>query len=110
MRAEGQSRMCDRPSRFAVGDRVRVLRGPPERHCRTPYYLRGRPGIVEEVVGTFRDPSKLAFHKPGLPLTRLYRVRFCQQDLWPECSSGSKDTLMADLYGHWLQLENEDKG
>ena len=88
-------------STLLPGTRVVVRRGPPERHCRTPSYLRGRVGTVLAEVGTFHDPSLLAFHKPGLPCRRLYRVSFRQADLWPSYQ-GPKDVLLADLYEHWL--------
>jgi hypothetical protein len=81
--------------------RVRVRQGPPEAHCRVPSYLRGKPGLVLEDVGCFRDPSLLAFHKPGLPARRLFRVRFRQQDLWPGYDAAD-DAVLADLYEHWL--------
>ena len=51
-------------------------------HCRTPWYLRGKPGVVAAVQGIFRNPEQLAYHKPGLPSAVLYKVRFEQGDLW----------------------------
>jgi nitrile hydratase len=89
-------------SGLPIGSRVRVRPGPPEAHCRTPFYLRGREGVVVDEVGTYRDPSRLAYHKPGLPMRRLFRVRFRQRDLWPEYGSDS-DSLYADLYDNWLE-------
>lgn len=86
---------------FAEGDVVRVLDHTIAGHCRTPLYLKGRVGTVVCVAGRWRDPELLAYHKPGLPLRRLYRVRFRQADLWPGYEHSS-DTLEADLYEHWL--------
>ena len=86
---------------LAAGLPVRVRTGAPEAHCRTPFYLRGKAGVVLEEVGRFRDPSLLAFHKPGLPERRLFRVRFRQQDLWPGYPDAG-DAVLADLYEHWL--------
>lgn len=96
-----------REPRFAPGETVRVSDQPPEVHCRTPYYLRGRPGTVTEVAGVYRNPSQLAFHKPGLPTVPLYRVRFRCADLWGDAPQGP-DTVMADLYEHWL-LPQKDR-
>ena len=93
--------------RFAPGDTVRVSERPPETHSRTPYYLRGQAGTVTEVAGIYRNPSQLAFHKPGLPAMPLYRVRFRRADLWDDAAAGH-DTVMADLYEHWL-LADEDR-
>jgi nitrile hydratase len=92
---------------FKVNERVLVKRGPPEPHCRTPFYLRGKIGTVEEEVGRFPNPSLLAYYKPGLPKLRLFRVRFDQQNLWPEYGP-STDSLYADLYENWLSPFDDD--
>ncbi|MCC5859781.1 MAG: nitrile hydratase subunit beta [Ectothiorhodospiraceae bacterium] len=90
-----------------VGTRVTVRLGPPEVHCRTPAYLRGKEGEVIELLGVYRNPSLLAFNKPGLPRLRLYRVRFPQRALWPKSSEGGAASVVADLYEHWL-IPSED--
>ncbi len=89
-------------SELSDGRPVTVRTGPPEPHCRTPCYLRGRPGVVVSEVGTYGDPSLLAYHKPGLPKRRLFRVRFRQADLWPGYQPAG-DTVFADLYENWLE-------
>jgi nitrile hydratase subunit beta len=50
------ARRKDAPSGFAPGDRVRVAARPIVGHCRTPWYLRGKPGVVSAVLGRFRNP------------------------------------------------------
>jgi nitrile hydratase len=87
---------------IAAGTRVRVLSRNATGHYRTPTYLRGREGVVLSLAGTYRDPELLAYHKPGLPPRRLYRVRFRQADVWPGYDGPAVDTLEADLYEHWL--------
>lgn len=93
--------------RLVTGVRVRVSAREPEAHCRTPFYLRGAQGQVTEVVGRYHDPSMLAFHKPGLPMRWLYRVRFNQSELWPDYRGGKNDSVVADLYEHWLEPVGE---
>lgn len=88
--------------RITMGMLVTVRSGPPEAHCRTPAYLRGKQGLVVSEAGWFRDPSKLAFHQPGLPMKRLLRVRFRQVDIWQDYRP-VLDTLYADLYDDWLE-------
>jgi Nitrile hydratase beta subunit, C-terminal len=88
---------------FAQGQQVKVQSRLNIGHCRTPFYLRGRAGIVVEVTGRFRDPELLAYHKPGLPLRYLYRVRFNQSDLWEAYSGCAIDCLEADIFEHWLE-------
>lgn len=87
---------------LAAGTPVVIRKQPPEVHCRTPFYLRGAVGEIAEVRGCFRDPSLLAFHKPGLPMRVLYRVRFKQKDVWPAYTGGPNDTVVADIFEHWL--------
>jgi len=87
---------------YAPGDRVRVDSRWQSGHCRTPYYLKGRVGVVVSAVGIYRNPERLAYHKPGLPPRRLYRVRFRQEDIWVNYTDGGFDTVEADLFEHWL--------
>jgi nitrile hydratase subunit beta len=87
---------------IALGVPVVVRFGPPEIHCRTPFYLRGKPGTVVGEFGSYRDPTLLAFHKPGLPKRRLLRVAFRQRDIWPDYAGSADDLLLADLYESWL--------
>lgn len=89
--------------RFAPGVAVRVRAGEPPGHIRTPHYLRGRPGVVERVLGAFPNPEELAFGKDGLPRRTLYQVRFRQADLWPEYRGVG--SVLADIYDHWLEAE-----
>ena len=93
--------------KFAVGETVLVSGRASLGHCRTPHYLRGRCGTVIEVAGRFRDPEKLAYHKPGLPAPYLYRVRFTQVDLWAAYGGQTSDDLEADIFEHWLELTSE---
>lgn len=92
---------------FKVGDLATVKSGEPEPHCRTPVYLRGKRGTIVEVVGQYHNPSLLAFHKPGLPKLWLYRVRFHQNGIWQNYAGSSRDSVVADLYEHWLSPAEE---
>jgi hypothetical protein len=91
------------PCRFSPGDRVRVSERTVLGHCRTPWYLRGKAGVIASVHGTFRDPESLAYHKPGLPVRALYKVRFRQRDIWAGYSGPANDQLEADIFDHWLE-------
>ena len=92
-----------RPHRFRVGDRVSIGSDPAIGHCRTPWYVRGRSGVVVEVHGAFRDPVRLAYHRPGLPVQPLYKVRLRQRDLWPGYRGAARDSLDVDIYEPWLK-------
>ena len=89
--------------RFKPGDCVRVGARATTGHCRTPYFLRGKTGVIAEVLGRFRDPERLAYHQPGLPAQILYKVRFAQTHIWSGYTGAAVDTLEADIYEHWLE-------
>lgn len=88
---------------YAPGDRVRVIHTNPPGHRRTPYYIRGKTGVIERVCGAFPNPEELAYGFDGLPRRMLYRVRFRQQDVWPDYKGTAADTVDVDIYEHWLK-------
>ncbi len=90
-------------TRFAAGARVRVRAAYPPGHIRTPYYVRGKVGVVERIVGAFPNPEELALGHDGLPRRALYRVRFRQREVWPDYAEGERDTLDVEIYEHWLE-------
>ena len=87
---------------FAPGDAVRVAGINPPGHRRTPFYIRGKQGVVERLCGEFANPEELGYGFDGLPRKRLYRVRFRQIDLWPDYDGDIADTVDVDVYEHWL--------
>jgi len=84
------------------GTPVRVADRPAAGHCRTPFHLRGRRGVVTVCAGRFRNPEQLAYHRPGLPALPLYRVPF--PFVTPD-GVETADEIIADLYAHWLETE-----
>jgi nitrile hydratase subunit beta len=95
---------------FQPGDAVRVDARASLGHCRTPWYLRGKTGVIAEVQGQFRDPERLAYHRPGFPAQVLYKVRFEQRKLWPKYKGPATDQLEADIYEQWLLPAAAKKG
>jgi len=91
------------PARFAAGDRVRVLRMYPLGHVRTPWYIRGKSGVVERQCGAYPNPEELAYRRSGLPAQPLYRVRFLQRDVWADYGGSDADTVDLEIYQHWLE-------
>ena len=53
--------------RFQIGDRVKVREAYPIGHVRTPYYVRGKRGVIERVCGAFPNPEELAYARSGRP-------------------------------------------
>ena len=95
--------------RFKKGDTVHIDDRKPQGHCRTPWYLRGKIGVVTSVQGTYHDPERLAYHKPGLPSQVLYKVRFLQSEIWPKYKGPETDHLEADIYEYWLEPATEER-
>ncbi len=89
--------------RFNIGDRVRVKTMNPPGHRRTPYYIRGKEGVVERICGAFPNPEELAYGFDGLPEKILYRVRFLQHQVWPAYQGAMKDIIEIEIYEHWLE-------
>ena len=89
--------------RFALGTRVKVRASFPPGHVRTPYFLRGKNGRIESIAGEFANPEELAYGRSGLPRLTLYRVVFRQTEIWPAYAGPPGDTLVADIFEHWLE-------
>ena len=91
------------PVRYANGTRVRIRVDAPAHHCRTPAYIQGRRGAVAALCGVYPNPESLAHGGDGRPAQPLYRIRLRQIDLWPDYAGHPADTLLVDVYQHWLQ-------
>lgn len=89
--------------KFKPGDAIIVDDRGVAGHCRTPAYLRGKQGVIAEVLGRFRNPERLAYHRPGFPAEVLYKVRFAQPHVWDHYHGSASDTLDADIYEFWLK-------
>ncbi len=90
-------------ARFTAGNRVAVRRAYPPGHVRTPYYVRGKAGVVERVLAEFPNPEELAYGRSGLPKQWLYRVRFPLTEVWPDYAGPPGDTVDVEIYQHWLE-------
>ena len=95
--------------RFSVGEQVSVRHGNPPGHVRTPYYIRGKSGVVERICGEFRNPEELAYCRSGEPKQVLYRIRFSQNQVWPGYAGPDGDTIDIELYEHWLETPHKEK-
>lgn len=89
--------------RFQIGDVVRVLHLGKSGHVRIPFYVRGKTGKVVQYCGSYLNPEDLAIGKTGGPVIDLYRVSFSQRDLWSDEGVPDQDTLIIEIYDHWLE-------
>ena len=90
-------------AKYHPGDRVHVRSAFPPGHVRTPYFIRGRDGVIEGLAGRYANPEELAYGRDGKPEQPLYRVRFRQTEVWADYDGAANDTVVIDLYEHWLE-------
>jgi nitrile hydratase len=90
--------------RFAAGDKVKVRATEVATHCRTPYYLRGKRGVVARVFGAYPDPEQLAYHRIGIPRQTLYQVAFDFAEVWGRSERAT--VITADIFQHWLERDD----
>lgn len=95
--------MTPTPGRFRPGDRVRIRAEDKLGHVRTPSYVKGKTGWVEDVLGEFRNPELLAYGDLKAPKLPLYKVGLHQTDLWEGYAGPGRDALYLDVYEHWLE-------
>ena len=88
--------------RFKVGDHVVIKRSFPPGHRRTPYYIRGKRGVIERICGAYPNPEELAYGFDGEPAKVLYRVRFEQKHVWPDYKGPARDIIEMEIFEHWL--------
>lgn len=91
------------PPKYRAGDRVAVRAAFPIGHVRTPYYIRGKRGVIERLCGVYGNPEELAYARPGLPGQPLYRVRFYQREVWADYHGHPEDTVDVEIFQHWIE-------
>jgi nitrile hydratase beta subunit-like protein len=98
---------ADVRARFALGDRVSVRRGSPQESGSTPYYVRGKSGVVEEVCEAFTNSGHTASDPAGTSPRQSYRMRFLAREVWPELPGAPGETLAIRISEDWLELSPE---
>lgn len=88
---------------FAPGDRVRIVDLDKGGHVRTPRYVREKVGVIDFYCGKFENPEERAYGRVGRERIPLYRVRLMQRDLWPDYEGPPQDSLVLEIYDHWLK-------
>lgn len=88
---------------FIVGERVIVRALYPLGHTRTPFYIRGKVGVIVRVFGKFPNPEALAYGEDDPQLRWLYCVQFQQSHVWIDYTGSPQDTITVDIYEHWLE-------
>ena len=87
--------------RFAPGAQVVARNINPAGHTRMPRYVRGKPGRIDRIHGTFVYPDSNA-HGGGEQPQPLYSVCFEAQALWGP-DTPRRDSLYIDLWEDHLE-------
>ena len=89
--------------RFNVGDRVRVLEQVQGGTNRTPFYIRGKKGVVVYYFGLAGNPRDLSYGGTGEPKIPLYGVSFHMAHLYDDDPDFVRDHLIVDVWEDWLE-------
>ncbi len=89
------------PSRFRVGDRVKIRSANPQGHTRLPNYLRGQIGTITADRGLFNLPDALAA-RAGRKPQPVYTVEFPAKDIWGDRAAGG-DRLSAEIFQDYIE-------
>lgn len=89
--------------RYTVSQMVEVIELNRPGHIRTPYYIRNRSGRVIQFCGAFLNPEDLSRGNTAGPVVECYRVEFLQTDVWPDYDGMPEDTLVIEIYEHWMK-------
>jgi nitrile hydratase subunit beta len=89
--------------RYALGEKVQIIDLKKPGHVRTPFYIRGKFGTIDHDCGDFENPEHRAYGRLGLPKIPLYRVRIMQRDIWDDYAGPPGDSLVIEIYDHWLR-------
>ena len=89
---------------FAAGDHVRIGSREPIGHYRVPLYLRGKAGVVEEVIHPAAvDNEAESYGRNAGSKRHYYRLAIAMTEIWPDYEGSSKDGLRIEVYETWLE-------
>lgn len=94
----------DHTPAFAVGDQILVSVRFPVGHYRVPNYIRGKTGVIEQVI----EPRAVNNEEEGFGrnagLRRYYyRVAIPLASLWPDYAGAPEDGLRIEIFETWLE-------
>ena len=89
---------------FHAGDPVRVLNRTPVGHYRVPTYLRGKCGIVDNIIEPAAiDNEEEGFGRNAGKRLHYYRVSFPLSEIWADYNGSPRDGLYIEVYETWLE-------
>lgn len=92
---------------FRAGDPVRISDRAPIGHYRVPHYLRGKRGIVEQVIEPpGLDNEEEGFGRNAGSKLHYYRVAVPMTELWTRYAGSPRDSLRIEVFETWLERAN----
>ena len=88
---------------FKLGDRVAVKQRVTGGSNRTPFFIRGKKGVVAYYHGPAGNPRDLAYGGTGEPELPLYTVSFHMAHLYDEDPDFLHDRVLVDVWEDWLE-------
>lgn len=89
--------------RFNVGDRVQVREEVQGGTNRTPFFIRGKKGVVAYYYGPAANPRDLSYGGTGEPKIPLYGVSFHMAHLYDDDPDFVRDHVIVDVWEDWLE-------
>ena len=96
-------------SRFNIGDRVRVKTENPGGSNRTPFFIRGKKGVVFFSHGPAPNPTALSHGVNGASEIPLYGVSFHMAHLYDDDPDFVLDRVIVDAWEDWLEPVTQEK-
>ena len=88
---------------FEIGQRVKVLTQVPGGTTRTPFFIRGKKGVIALSHGPVGNPRALSYGDRDAPKVRLYGVSFHMAHLYDEDPDILTDRVIVDVWEDWLE-------
>ncbi len=90
------------PPKYEIGQRVKVLSQVPGGTTRTPFFVRGKKGVIVYSHGPVGNPRELSFGNRNAPKVPLYGVSFHMAHLYDEDPDVVIDRIIVDVWEDWL--------
>jgi nitrile hydratase beta subunit len=89
------------PTRFRIGDRIKIRSFDTQGHSRLPNYLRGQIGTITAERGQSDLPDALAA-RAGRKPQPVYTVEFPARDVWGD-HAALDDRLSAEIFQDYIE-------